>query len=233
MTGIIGAMKIETTELISAMTETKSEKIAGMEFVRGKLDGNDTVVATCGPGKVFAAVCAEAMILRYSPDIIINSGVAGALSEKLHIGDVAIADKVCQYDMDTSGCGDPVGMVSVVNMVYFPCDAGAVAAAEKAVREMGMNYDVGTIATGDRFIANTEEKRKINALFPSVSCEMEGGAIGHTCYINGIPFFVLRVMSDEADGGATVNYAEFVTDAAVKSVGIIRAIINELKKNEA
>jgi len=228
MIGIIGAMKIETAELISAMTETKSEKIAGMEFVRGKLDGNDTVVATCGPGKVFAAVCAEAMILRYSPDIIINSGVAGALSEKLHIGDVAIADKVCQYDMDTSGCGDPVGMVSVVNMVYFPCDEKAISAAVKAVSEMKLGYRIGTIATGDRFIANAAEKEKINSVFPSISCEMEGGAVGHACYINEVPFFVIRVISDEADGGAPENYDEYAHSAAKKSTEIIRRVVKKI-----
>lgn len=233
MIGIIGALKKETDGIISAMTEKQSEKTAGMEFVRGKLDGKDAVVATCGPGKVFAAVCAEAMILRYSPDIIINSGIAGSLSGALHIGDIAIADKVCQYDMDTSGCGDPVGMVSVVNMIYFPCDAKAVAAAEKTARKMGLNCEKGTIATGDRFVASADEKQRINALFPSVACEMEGGAIGHACYINGVPFFVLRVISDEADGRATENYAEFSTAAAERSVCIIRSMINEMERNEA
>ena len=95
MIGIIGALGIETAELSAAMTERQSERIAGMEFVYGKLGGRDTVVATCGPGKVFAAACAQAMILRYSPTLVINSGVAGSLSPKLHIGDVAIAERVC------------------------------------------------------------------------------------------------------------------------------------------
>ena len=94
MIGIIGARKIETAELFSAMTETKEEVLAGMKFISGKLDGVDVVVVTCGPGKVFAGVCTEAMILRYKPSLIINSGIAGSLSPELHIGDVAIADKV-------------------------------------------------------------------------------------------------------------------------------------------
>lgn len=228
MIGIIGAMKIETAELFSAMTEAKEETLAGMKFISGKLEGIDVVVATCGPGKVFAGVCAEAMILRYKPSLIINSGIAGSLSPELHIGDVAIADKVCQYDMDTSGCGDPVGMVSVVNMVYFPCDEKAIAAAVKAVSEMKLGYRIGTIATGDRFIANAAEKKKINSVFPSISCEMEGGAVGHACYINEVPFFVIRVISDEADGGAPENYDEYAHSAAKKSTEIIRRVVQKI-----
>lgn len=228
MIGIIGALGIETAELSAAMTERQSERIAGMEFVSGKLEGKDAVIATCGPGKVFAAACAQAMILRYSPTLVINSGVAGSLSPKLHIGDVAIAERVCQHDMDTSACGDPVGMVSVVNMTYFPCDARAVSAAEKAARDRGLNYQTGIIATGDRFIASTEDKRRITERFHAISCEMEGGAVGHTCYINGVPFFVLRVMSDEADGGAPDNFEEYARFAADKSTAVIKSIIKEI-----
>lgn len=228
MIGIIGAMKKETAELISAITEAKTEVIAGMEFVSGKLDGASVAIATCGPGKVFAGICTQAMIMRYEPSLIINSGIAGAISPELCIGDVAIADNVCQYDMDTSACGDPVGMISMINKTYFPCDKAALDAVAAAVAEADVAYKVGTIATGDRFVADSAEKARISSLFHAISCEMEGGAIGHACYINDVPFLVVRVISDEANGNAPKNYEEYANAAAKKSSDIIRRAMQKL-----
>ena len=115
MTGIIGAMKIEVETIKSLMQDKQSEVISGVEYVTGTLHGKKIVTAVCGIGKVAAAMCAQTMILKYAPARIINTGVGGSLSEKLAIGDVAVAESLVQHDMDTSPLGDPVGLISGIN----------------------------------------------------------------------------------------------------------------------
>ena len=84
MIGIIGAMQVEVEHIKAVMTDVETKTISGIEFCRGKISGKDTVAAKCGIGKVFASVCAEAMILRYNPDVIVNIGVAGTLTNELN-----------------------------------------------------------------------------------------------------------------------------------------------------
>ena len=122
MTGIIGAMHIDVETIKSLMKNKTAEKIGGVEFVKGTLHGKEIVIAVCGIGKVAAAMCTQAMILRYSPDRIINTGVGGSLSTKLTIGDIAVAESLVQHDMDTSPLGDPVGLISGLNIVNIPAD---------------------------------------------------------------------------------------------------------------
>lgn len=120
--GIIGAMQIEVEELIAHMTDCTEQTVSGITFTEGILRGRRTVVARCGVGKVFAALCAQTMILLYHPEVIINTGVAGSLTDRLGIGQVAVADAVIQHDMDTSPLGDPVGLISGLNLVTLPTD---------------------------------------------------------------------------------------------------------------
>ena len=114
--GIIAAMQMELDGLKAAMTDTEIETVSGMEFVRGRIAGKDVVAVVCGIGKVFAAMCAQTLILKYAPDAVINIGVAGAVGPGLRVMEVVVADKVCQHDMDTSAIGDPVGPVSYTHL---------------------------------------------------------------------------------------------------------------------
>ena len=131
--GIIGAMQIEVEALCAAMENTETETVGNMTFVLGDLRGKRVVCAKCGIGKVFAAMCAQTMILRYAPACIINSGVAGTLSETLSIGQIALAEQVVQHDMDTSPIGDPVGLISGINIIYIPTDRTVTAALAAAI----------------------------------------------------------------------------------------------------
>ena len=126
MTGIIGAMKIEVETIKALMENKKSEVISGVEYIAGTLHGKEIVIAVCGIGKVAAAMCAQTMILKYAPERIINTGVGGSLSEKLAIGDIAVAESLVQHDMDTSPLGDPIGHISGINIVNIPCDEKVV-----------------------------------------------------------------------------------------------------------
>ena len=132
--GIIGAMRVEMEALAAALENKKTEVVSDIEFHTGSLSGHDVVLAVCGVGKVFAATCAQTMILRYAPAVIVNSGVAGTLSNELSIGQIALADHVIQHDMDTSAVGDPVGLISGMDLIYIPTDKAVTAALAAAVR---------------------------------------------------------------------------------------------------
>ncbi len=220
--GIIGAMQIEIEGLKAAMTDITEEVVSGVTFTSGRIAGVPVVCAVCGVGKVFAAIAAEAMILRYNVRALLNTGVAGGLAEGLSVGDVVLADAVVQHDMDTSPLGDPVGLLSGINVVRIPADENMLAALRAATEAEGLCYRVGTVATGDQFIASDAQKSRIKALFDAAACEMEGGSIGHVAYVNGVPFAVLRAISDGGDG---MEFSEFVTLAAARSVAVTKEFV--------
>ncbi|MBQ7343241.1 MAG: 5'-methylthioadenosine/adenosylhomocysteine nucleosidase [Clostridia bacterium] len=225
--GIIGALEDEVREIISRLDNKTTEKVGSIEFNLGELFGKKIVIARCGVGKVFAAICAEAMIIKYSPALIVNSGVGGALDKTLRPCDIVFADKLVQHDMDTSPIGDPVGLISGINRIYFETDERARRVLVEAAAELGVNYLVGTVATGDKFISAKEDKDRITSLFAASACEMEGGAIAHTAFVNGTPFMVVRAISDSADGDACMDYPTFLPIATKTSTALTLALIEK------
>lgn len=231
MIGIIGAMEIEVNILRERMENRTVETVSGIDFIRGTLDGKEAVIAKSGVGKVFAALCTEAMIIKYSPSLIINTGIAGSLSDKLGPLDVALAESVIQHDLDTSAVGDPVGMISGINVIDIRTDTDMRKAIESVIREMGISCVTGTIASGDKFIGNAEDKKAIHGKFPeydTVACEMEGAPIGQVCYVNEIPFIVIRTISDNGDCTSHIEYDTFSKQAAKTSADIVEKFILSL-----
>lgn len=220
MIGIIGAMDIEVAILRDKMVNPTVETISGVDFIRGKLEGRDVVLARSGVGKVFAAICAQTMILKYGVKAIINSGVAGTLTGELHISDVAISTACVQHDMDTSPVGDPVGLLSGINVVELPADTTLVGELDKVCADAGVNHRLGVIATGDQFVATHERRDWIRDQFKAIAVEMEAGSIAHVCYVNKVPFASIRVISDEASGDVHIDYMTFVKKAAATSSDI-------------
>lgn len=227
--GIIGAMSVEIEGLRSAMENKHTEVISGIEYVYGTLFGHSVVTAVCGIGKVFAAICTQTMILTFAPDVIINSGVAGTLTDKLSIGDAAVAVNAVQHDMDTTALGDEPGLLSGLDIVYIPTDEKVSERIAECVRELGVNCVMGTIATGDCFINDSEKKQIIAQRYSAIACEMEGGAIAHTCYVNKVPFSILRVISDGGDDNSHLDYQEFVKLASKRSIQIIENFIKKFE----
>ena len=225
MIGIIGAMEMETEGLRAVMTDAVTETVSGIRFTKGLLEGHPAVVATCGVGKVAAAMCAEAMILRYGVSALLNTGVAGGLADGLVVGDVVVADRVVQHDMDTSAIGDPVGLISGLNMVYIPADKSLCDTLAAASETQGLHTVVGTVASGDLFVAKDEDKARIKDQFNAAACEMEGASIGQVAYTNGVPFAVLRAISDGGDG---MEFSEFAPLAATRSVKVTREFVKKL-----
>ena len=225
--GIIGAMEPEVEALIAALSEKECEEVSGIKFYTGSLSGKRVAIAKCGIGKVFAAICAQTMILKYSPSLLVNTGVGGALAGGLKTGDIVIADKLCQHDMDTSAIGDPKGLVSGINMIYFEADEKAKGILLDAAKLNGLSASLGTVASGDKFIASKEEKERIVSDFSAHACEMEGCAIAQTAFVNKIPFAVIRAISDSADGEATMDYPTFLPIAAKRSQTLTLSLIEK------
>lgn len=228
MYGLIGAMSVEVEALMAQMENRQEEKIGMDVFVSGRLFGKDAVLAVCGPGKVNAALCTQSMIMRYHPEWVLNLGVAGAGSQEVSIGDMVVATAAVQHDMDTSPIGDPVGLVSKINLVEIPCDAALRARLVQAASQAeGVKVHEGIVATGDQFINSGDVRSRIHALFHAKAVEMEGGAVAHACYVHGVPCGVLRSISDQADGHSDMDYPTFTRLAASHSQQVVEKLLRE------
>ncbi len=226
--GIIGAMRCEVDSLRGMLCDARLEVISGIEYTIGNLLGHEVVVAMCGVGKVFAALCAQTMILKYNPDVIINTGVAGGLSRTLTIGDIAVSTSVVQHDMDTSPIGDPKGLISGINIIEIPADKGLCDLVLESAKELSMHMEAGIIASGDQFVADAERKKYIVDTFSAISCEMEGAAIGQVCYVNNKPFVVIRAISDGGDDEAGMSFDKFMLLAAENSIKLLARVLEKI-----
>ncbi len=228
MIGLIGAMAVEVEALMAKLTERREERIGMDTFVSGRLFGQEAVLAVCGPGKVNAALCAQSMILHYHPAWVLNLGVAGAGAEGVGIGDMVIATAAVQHDMDTSPIGDPVGMVSKINLVEIPCDAALRERLRRAAEGVGVRVHEGIIATGDQFINRGDVRQRIHERFGAKAVEMEGGAVAQACYMHGVPCGVLRSISDGANGQSDMDYPTFTALAASHSQQVVERLLTAL-----
>ena len=226
MIGIIGAMAMEIETIAGQMEEKQTQTLAGMAFTTGKLAGVPCVVVQCGAGKVNAAMCAQALILMFHPEKIINIGVAGGIGPGVHIGDLVVADRVVQYDYDTTAIGEPLAYLSRVNRSDIPCDEALSAALRTAAPGVyAGTVHTGCVATGDRFVADGSFGLALGDRFGAIACEMEGGSIGQVCWLNGVPFAVLRAISDNANEEGSVDFNSFARESAEKSQRLLQQVI--------
>lgn len=225
--GIIGAMDDEVNGLVARLENSSTEEISGIKFYTGTIYGKPVVIAKCGVGKVFAAICTTAMILRYSPAVVINTGVAGGLDASLKCADTVIATRLAQHDMDTSPLGDPVGLISGINKIYFDTDKRVTEILLQSADEIGIRHSEGLIVTGDKFVAGGDERERILSVFPALACEMEGGAVAHAAYVHGVPFAVVRAISDGADSESVLDYPAFLKIAVKNSEALTLSLIEK------
>lgn len=227
--GLIGAMDVELSHLIADMQDHTVERVLGTEFHLGRIGGVDVVLAKCGIGKVAAAVTAQTMLLRYQPTLLMNTGVGGSLTTRLSVGDIAISARAVEHDMDTSPLGDPVGFLSGINRIYLDADLESAERLLAHAEALGLKATLGTVCSGDRFVASVSEKERIASLFEDAAvCEMEGGAIAHAAYLAGVPFVIVRAISDSADGSSSMDYLSFLEIAAERSYALVRAYLEGL-----
>ncbi len=250
--GIIGAME-EEIQLILNDLEIKSEQTIGMrKYYSGKLLNKDVVLVFSRWGKVAAASTATTLIQHFNVDLLVFTGVAGAADSSLRIGDVIISDRLVQHDIDTMKfSGLQKFEIPLLGKSYFVVNDKLVDEAIKSAQsyidnmnkelkreilnEFGIKLPkvvIGTIASGDQFIADKSKIDHISSCIDNLKCiEMEGAAVAQVCFEHNINFIVFRVISDKADSNAKVDFQRFVKKAASHfTSGIIKQIISDFKQ---
>ena len=230
--GIIAAMKEEMQEIEKIMTEIEIKKIYELNFIEGKINNTEIVLVEAGIGKVNAARTTQILIDNFDIDAVINVGSAGSANDELDIGDIVIADKLIQHDFDITAFGHPKGYISNVGQ-FVECDIRLIENMRTTISTINDNefkIKIGTIASGDIFVAEDSVRNRISEQFNAAAAEMEGAAIGHVCTMNNIPFAVLRAMSDCANDDSHVDFPTFAAEAAKKSIEIITLFLAEVIK---
>ena len=230
MIGIICAMQLEADGIIALCENSESYEKYSMKFTRGTLNGKDVVVVVCGEGKVNAAMCAATLINDFKPDLVINSGVAGAVSPLVSIGDIVVGSKAVEHDMNITALGYKQGEVPYPGgkTVFFECDKDASRLLEKVCSELEDTRVVrGIIASGDVFVADRRKRLLLNDRFGAIACEMEGASIGHVCFCCKVPYAVLRAISDDLDENKGVDFVKFCQTAAKKTTFAIDRFTSE------
>lgn len=224
---IMGAMPEEIEPIIDRLDNVQTIVYGDNKYYEGLYHGQDVVVAYSKIGKVFAALTATTLIEKFGCDILLFSGVAGAISDTLKIGDLIIANGLCQHDLDITAFGHPFGYVPE-GKVCIPTDAGLRDIAKHVAQKKGLTLKEGLIATGDQFVADVERKNWIADTFKADALEMEGASVAVVCNALNVPFFILRAISDSADMDASFNFDEFLESSAKISADFILEMVDEL-----
>lgn len=227
--GIIGAMDEEVAKLSSLMTDKQTATIGVHEFFIGKLNGKDVVLSRSGIGKVCAAVTATLLIDRFKVDAVLNTGIAGAVSSKLQIADIVFSTAAAYHDYDITAFGYKKGQVPMFEQ-YFKADDNLLRKAREISSTIqGFGIHEGVVLSGDQFISDKNQTRKMLKTFPdALVTEMEGAAIAHVCTDLKIPFLIIRSVSDMADDNSPKASVDFLETATANSVTIICALVDKL-----
>ena len=229
MIGIISAMSFEKQGILRVLKDESVNEICGIVFHEGKLGEKDIVLAACGEGKVNAARCSQIMVSHYNVSTIINVGVAGSLNRNIRKGELVLAQSVVQHDFDMRAIEVPLGLVPRGNrskehrwgdkaVTYIHSSLDIHESIKKTLTDLGLVFHEGVIATGDRFIADQQEKERIASMFNAIACEMEGAAIALVCLEANVKFAEIRDISDNADDQAGSNFFDYSTRYTLENI---------------
>lgn len=228
--GIIGAMDLEIATLKEKMTIVSTKTVASMEFFDGSLNNVPVVIVKCGIGKVNAGICVQVLHDLFSVTHVINTGVAGSLRAEINIGDIVVSTDAVQHDMDVTALGYQVGQIPQIPVLTFTSDQTLADTAAAVCREVNPDIQVfqGRVVSGDQFISSKEKKEFLIETFDGSCTEMEGAAIAQAAYLNGLPFVIIRAISDKADDSAKMDYPTFEHGAALHSAKLVEAMLMRL-----
>lgn len=223
MIGIIGAMHDEVAQLKEHMKDVKITTKASMNFYKGTLNGTDVVIVQSGIGKVNAAICTQILADDYHVDCVINTGIAGSLNADINIGDIVLSTDLVEHDMDAVAFGYPLGQIPQMDTYSFAADSRLRQIAFDTCKKCLPDIQVfeGRIVSGDQFVSDPQKKQWLIDNFSGYCTEMEGAAIAHAAYQNGIPVLVIRAISDKADDSASMDYPAFEAMAIANSVTLL------------
>ncbi len=224
---IMGAMPEEIAPILEKLGEYKTTQYAGNKYYEATYKGVELVIAYSKIGKVFSTLTASTMIQHFGATKLLFSGVAGAISSSLHVGDLIVATKLSQHDLDITAFGHPFGFVPE-GAVFIETDKDMILLSKEVALSMGKNLKEGVIATGDQFVANEERKNWIGDTFNADALEMEGGSVAVVCDALNIPFFILRAISDAADMDASFSFDEFLETSAIESAEFVMKMVDKI-----
>ncbi len=225
--GIIVAMDEEREAIQNIMTEVEIEQIYNLRFLKGKIQGKACIVAKSGIGKVNAARTTQVMLQKYDVQYVINLGAGGSINGMLNIGDVLIAKEVVQHDFDITAFGHSKGYITGVGNSII-CDRELVSEIEQIIQsipERSYQIKLGVIATGDIFCTEMWMKDKIRAKFNADVVDMECAAIGQVCYLDNVPFMVIRAISDTPNGRNASTFDENLKLASKRCANILKEFL--------
>jgi len=224
---IMGAMPEEIEPLVAKLHDVEEVQYADNTYYIGTHHGQEVVVAYSKIGKVFATLTATILIEKFGCEKLLFTGVAGAISDELHIGDLIIAEGLCQHDLDITAFGHPYGYVPEGEVCIW-ADPGLREIARKVAYEKQITLREGVIATGDQFVADPERKNWIAQTFKADALEMEGAAVAVVCHALEVPFFILRAISDSADMDAGFDFDAFLASSAKVSADFVMAMVKKI-----
>lgn len=224
---ILGAMVEEVAPIIAKLEDKKRIEFANNIYYEGRYAGKEVVVAYSKIGKVFASLTASVMIEHFGCDTLLFSGVAGAVSSELKIGDLIYATKLCQHDLDITAFGHPYGFVPE-GSIFTHTTKELNDLALQVAKEQDITLQHGIIATGDQFVASSETKEWIQSTFHADALEMEGASVAVVCDAYNVPFFILRAISDAADVEANFDFDEFLQKSAKVSAEFILRMVAKI-----
>lgn len=218
--GIITPMAEEKITLIAALEDVTTKQHGGTEITSGRYKGHEVILTESGIGKVAAASATALMIDNFEPDLVVNTGSAGALDPDLKIGDEVIGTQVAYSDVDVTVFGYAYGQVPN-KPLYYEADPTVVKDFEQLapVKE-------GLIVSGDQFVQDTAKKRILTHLPEALVAEMEAAAVAQVAYQFGTPFIVLRGVSDLANGDSGVVFDDYVVEAGRASAKLLLSYLD-------
>lgn len=224
---IMGAMPEEIAPILEALGEYTKEEYAQNSYYFAHYKGHDLVIAYSKIGKVFSTLTATTMIEKYGCEMLLFTGVAGAINRALRVGDLIVAEKLCQHDLDITAFGHAPGFVPE-GKVYIQSDSALNALADKVANRLGLTLVKGTIATGDQFVHDTKRTQWIGQTFKADALEMEGASVALVCDALEVPFFILRAISDAADMDASFSFDAFLESSAQESARFVLEMVSML-----
>jgi len=224
---IMGAMPEEVAPILKKLDNVKEIEYAKNRYYNATYKETEVVVAYSKIGKVFSTLTASTMLQKFDCDVLLFTGVAGGVNPALKIGDLVVASKLSQHDLDITIFGHAHGFVPE-GSVYVESDKKLLALSKEVAKEMGVSLREGIIATGDQFVADEARKEFISTTFKADALEMEGASVAVVCDALGVPFFILRSISDTADMDAGFNFEEFVESSAKVSADFLMNMIDKL-----
>lgn len=228
MIGIIGAMEEEVTILKRKLNDMNEINIAHVKFYVGKLNHKEVVLTQSGIGKVNASISTTLLIEKFNPEVVINTGSAGALDQTLSIGDILVSNHVLYHDANATAFGYEYGQIPQMPKTYTT-DPTLLKKTMHVLEQQQLNGKVGMTVSGDSFIGSSEQRQKIKQQFPeAMAVEMEATAIAQTCYQFKVPFIVIRAVSDLANGKADISFEEFLDKAALSSSETVSLLVESL-----